>query len=334
MWGTVRTIDEGAVGFRSGRIDYVGYGYGVRTPYDTVIDAAGKQVYPGLILPDNTLGLQELELVRATLDFDETGEMEPEVRTLTSFKCDSRLIPTVRSNGVLVEQVTPRGGIISGTSAVVQLDAWDWEDAVIGPMMGTSQLATRVHTGRLVGRTRRDGREKSDERMKGLDEIRRFYLRSKAYLESAEVDPVDLRMNAMRGLFDGTQTLYVHADLAQEIQEAVLFAKELGIKRVVIVGGYDAWRVADLLRDHKVDVILRRVHSLPLREDDEVDLPYRLPALLKERGIRFCLAYSGDHEPMVRATSPSSRALPPLMGSAARKLFKRSPWTPRGVLWH
>ena len=297
--GDGRTIDEGAVGFRGGRIDYVGYGYGVQAVYDTVIDAAGKHIYPGLILPDNTLGLQELELVRATHDFDEVGEMEPEVRTLTSFKTDSRLIPTVRSNGVLIEQVTPRGGVVSGTSAIVQLDAWDWEDAAVrsddGVHLNWPRAFVRSGWWADPGET---SREKSDERVKKLEEIRRFFQRAKAYHEQASRDVVDLRMNAMRGLFDGSQTLFAHADMAREIQEAVLFAKELGVKRLVIVGGYDAWRVADLLRDNKVDVILRRLHSLPLREDDDIDLPYRLPALLKERGIRFCLGYSGDHEPM------------------------------------
>ncbi len=83
------------------------------------------------------------------------------------------------------------------------------------------------------------------------------------------------------------------------------------MKRTVIVGGYDAWRVADLLLDKKVDVILRRVHSLPLRDEDDVDLPFRLPALLKSKGIRFCLGYSGDMERM------GSRNLAFLAGTAA-----------------
>ena len=115
----------------------------------------------------------------------------------------------------------------------------------------------------------------------------------------------------MRGVFTGTKTLYVHANLAQEIQEAVLFAHRLGVQRTVIVGGYDAWRVADLLKDKKVDVVLRRVHSLPLRDDDDVDLPYRLPTLLKAKGVRFCLGYAGDQE------RPGSRNLAFTAGTAS-----------------
>lgn len=297
--GEGRTIDEGAVGFREGRIDYVGYAYGVKTAYDTVIDATGRHVYPGLILADNSLGLHEIDLVRATSDEDEVGEMEPEVRALTSFKTDSRIIPTVRNGGVLIEQVTPRGGTLSGTSAVVRLDGWDWEDATVraddGIHLNWPAAFTRSGWWAEPGET---SKNKDEERVKRIDAIRRFFEKAKAYATSPRSDVVDLRMEAMRGLFDGSKALYVHAHLAREIQEAVLLAKDLGVVRTVLVGGYDAWRVADLLRDNKVDVILRRVHELPRRDDDDIDLPYRLPLLLKERGIRYCLAYAGDMERM------------------------------------
>ena len=159
-------------------------------------------------------------------------------------------------------------------------------------------------------------KSKVDERAKKLDELDQFFHKAKAYAQLPEHAATDLRMEAMRGLFDGTKTLFVNADLAKEIQEAVLFAHDLGVKRTVIVGGYDAWRLADLLVDKKVDVILRRLHSLPLRDDDDVDMPFRLPTLLKAKGVRFCLSYSGDMERMgsrnlaflcLLYTSPSPR---------------------------
>lgn len=297
--GTGMVIDEGAVGFRDGRIDYVGYTYGVTAAYDSVIDAKGMHVYPGLIVTDVTLGLHEIDLVRATSDEDEVGEMEPEVRVLTSYKADSRLIPTVRNNGVLLAQVVPRGGVLSGTSSVMQLDAWDWEDATVkaddGVHLNWPRAFQRTGWWAERGET---SREKGDERAKKLDAMRQFFLKAKAYHEQGASPVVDLRMEAMRGVFDGSKTLFVHADRAREIQEAVLLAKELGVKKLVIAGGYDAWRVADLLRDNKVDVILRRLHSLPMREEEDVDLPYRLPSLLKEKGIRYCLSYEGDMERM------------------------------------
>ncbi|MEO7081696.1 MAG: amidohydrolase, partial [Flavobacteriales bacterium] len=117
--GDGRTFADGAVGFRNGIIDFVGYEYAVTAAYDTVIDAKGKQVYPGFILPDATLGLVEIDAVRSSVDDRETGWLEPEVRAISAYNADSRIIPTVRSNGVLLAQVTPRGNAISGTSSIV-----------------------------------------------------------------------------------------------------------------------------------------------------------------------------------------------------------------------
>ena len=295
--GDGKVIDEGAVGFRNGRIDYVGYNYGVTAAYDTVIDVKGQQVYPGFIAPDASLGLVEIEQSRSTVDQQDVGTMEPEFRAIAAYKSDSRVIPTVRSNGVLLVQVAPRGLTIAGTSSVVQLDAWDADAAVVrkddGVFMTWPAAYQRGGWWAEPGET---DNEKKDERAAKIEEMRAFFRKAKGYAEVSAPIERDPRMEAMRGLFNGNKSLFVRANAAKEIIEAVQFAKAEGVKRTVIVGGYDAWRVADLLRENKVDVILRRTHSLPLRPDDDVDLPYRLPALLKERGVRFCLGYSGDHE--------------------------------------
>lgn len=312
--GDGRVIDEGAVGFRNGLIDYVGYAYGVVVKYDSIIDAKGQHVYPGFIAVDGTLGLVEIDQARATDDLDETGDMTQEVRAITAYNTDSRIIPTVRSNGVLLAQITPRSGTIAGTSSIVQLDAWDNQSAVLraddGIHMTWPRAFQRTGWWAEPGET---SAEKDDERSKRLRELRMVFAEAKAYREWIGPNPtkVDLRKDALAGLFDGSKTLFVNANVAREIQETVLFAKEMGVKKLVIVGGYDAWRVADLLRDNHVDVILRRLHTLPLRDDDDVDLPYRLPALLKERGIRFTLSYTGDKE------RTGVRNLPFVAGTAA-----------------
>lgn len=334
--GDGRVIDDGAVGFRNGVIDYVGHAYGVQAEYDSLIDATGQQVYPGFIAVDATLGLSEISQARATDDMDETGDMTPEVRALTAYNTDSRITPTTRSNGVLLAQIVPREGTIAGTSGIVQLDAWDNATAVYkaddGIHMNWPRAFQRSGWWAEPGET---STEKEDERTKRLRELGEFFATAKGYTMARRVyhdnavtlsehvlslvegskgrqeSPIDLRMEAMAGLFDGSKTLFVNASVAKEIQEAVLFAKEVGVKKLVIVGGYDAWRVADLLHDDHVDVILCRLHSLPLRDDDDVDLPYRLPALLKERNIRFALGNSGNHE---RALL---RNLPFLAGTAS-----------------
>lgn len=295
--GDGKVIDEGAVGFRDGRIDYVGYNYGAKAAYDTVIDVKGQQVYPGFIVPDSPLGLVEIEQARATVDMRDVGQFEPELRSISAYKSDSRVTPTIRANGVLLAQVAPRGLAIAGTSSVVHLDAWDNDGAIVkaddGVFMSWPAAYQRQGWWAEPGET---DSEKKDERVKKLEEMRAFFRKAKAYAAVTKPATIDVRLEAMRGLFTGSKALYVRADAAREIAEAVQFAKAEGVKRTVVVGGYDAWRIADLLRDNKVDVILRRTHSLPMRPEDDIDMPYKLPALLKERGIRFCLSYTGDHE--------------------------------------
>jgi imidazolonepropionase-like amidohydrolase len=114
----------------------------------------------------------------------------------------------------------------------------------------------------------------------------------------------------MRGLFNGTQTLFIHTNYVKEITDAVYFAKENNISKMVIVGGYDAWMVADMLKDNKVAVILRRVHDLPVSEDDDVYLPYKLPKKMVDAGVLVCLENSGDMEAM------GTRNLPFYAGTA------------------
>jgi len=310
--GDGRVIDEGAVGFRNGKVDFVGYAYGVTATYDTIIQVAGKHVYPGFIAADATLGLEEIEAVRSSVDKEDIGRFEPEMRTLIAYKADSRVIPTTRSNGVLIAQIAPRGLVIGGTSSIVQLDAWDWEQAAVkvDDAVHMNWPAAYQRTGWWAEPGETDN-EKRDERAQRLEELRTFFRRARAYAQVEAPEAHDLRLEAMRGLFDGSKALFVNANAAKEITEAVQFAKAEGVKRLVIVGGHDAWRVADLLRENDVDVVLRRLHSLPLRPEEDIDLPYRLPALLKERGVRFCLGYMGDMETM------GLRNLPFLAGTAA-----------------
>jgi hypothetical protein len=125
--GTV--IEKSTVIFENGMIIAAG-------PYTTatkgkVIDVTGQDIYPGLIATGTELGLVEIEAVRATRDANEVGLINPNVRTAIAYNTDSRTTPTVRFNGILTTQVVPNSGRISGTSSVMQMDAWNWEDALL-----------------------------------------------------------------------------------------------------------------------------------------------------------------------------------------------------------
>ena len=310
--GTGDVLENSAIGFRNGKIDYVGNARSVdRARYDEVIEAKGKHIYPGFIAPNSTLGLQEIGAVRATRDDAEVGTFKPHVRSIIAFNTDSEVTPTVRTNGVLMGQITPRGGTISGSSSFVHFDGWNWEDAALRTVDGIHLNWPSTHH-----RHRQDGsvdirkRKTYDQQ---YQEIQHVFEEAKAY-EAHKLQPAtsprDLRMESMRGLFDGSLRLFVHAEDVRQITEAVHFKRKMGIEHLVIVGGYDAPLVADLLRDNEVAVRVKRVHTLPRFAEDDVDMPYRLPKLLEDEGVLYCLQNAGDMEHM------GTRNLPFYAGTA------------------
>ena len=307
--GTGDVLEDCAVGFRNGEIDYVGRSFQVnRQKYDDIVDATGQHLYPGFIVTNTTLGLQEIGAVRATQDQYEVGTFRPNVRSVIAFNTDSEITPTVRTNGVLMGQVTPRGGVVSGSSGVVHFDGWNWEDAAIAMVDGIHLNWPSTHH-----RHRSDGkidiqRRKTYDQQK--HEIDRFFGEAQAYAAALRGSVTDVRHEGMRGLFDGSLCLYVHTNDARAITEAVHFKRDLGIERMAIVGGYDAYLVADLLRENNVAVMLQSVHSLPRFADDDVDLPFKLPKLLMDEGLTVALQVDK------RMTEMNSRNLPFYAGTA------------------
>ena len=307
--GTGDVLEDCAVGFRNGEIDYVGRSFQVnRQKYDDILDATGQHLYPGFIVTNTTLGLQEIGAVRATQDQYEVGTFRPNVRSVIAFNTDSEIPPTVRTNGVLMGQITPRGGVVSGSSGVVHFDGWNWEDAAIAMVDGIHLNWPSTHH-----RHRSDGkidiqRRKTYDQQK--HEIDRFFGEAQAYAAAPRGSVTDVRHEGMRGLFDGSLCLYVHTNDARAITEAVHFKRDLGIERMAIVGGYDAYLVADLLRENDVAVMLQSVHSLPRFADDDVDLPFKLPKLLMDEGLTVALQVDK------RMTEMNSRNLPFYAGTA------------------
>jgi len=307
--GTGDVLADCALGFRNGEIDYVGRSFQVnRQKYDDILDATGQHLYPGFIVTNTTLGLQEIGAVRATQDQYEVGTFRPNVRSVIAFNTDSEIPPTVRTNGVLMGQITPRGGVVSGSSGVVHFDGWNWEDAAIAMVDGIHLNWPSTHH-----RHRSDGkidiqRRKTYDQQK--HEIDRFFGEAQAYASAPRGSVTDVRHEGMRGLFDGSLCLYVHTNDARAITEAVHFKRDLGIERMAVVGGYDAYLVADLLRENDVAVMLQSVHSLPRFADDDVDLPFKLPKLLMDEGLTVALQVDK------RMTEMNSRNLPFYAGTA------------------
>lgn len=277
--GNGEVIEDGLIVITDGKITSVG-SYSSQQNVKA-IDCSGDQIYPGLISPVTHLGLDEIEAVRSTRDDRELGDFNPNIHAAIAYNTDSKIINTVRSNGILLANIVPEGGTISGTSSVMQLDAWNWEDALYKKDGGI-----HLHIPYLVRFSEKS--EAMKEGLEKMEEVTKFFKDAKAYYEESKHEHVNLKLEAVKGLFDKTQILFVHAELVKEMMLAVDFAKEFGFK-TVIVGGSDSWKIADYLKQNNVPVIVNRPFSTPVTQDDDVNLPYKTPYLLQQAGVLYCI---------------------------------------------
>lgn len=301
--GTGQVIENGTIKVNNGKIEQVGAGLAV--PADAkVYDVKGKQVYPGMILPVTDLGLKEIANgVRGSNDHTEIGDYNPSVRSIVAYNTDSKIINTLKANGVLLACVAPQGGTISGSSSVVQLDAWNWEDAAYKMENGIhinmpTFIARQGRRGFPGGFGQQPPTDPTKEALDKIEDIKNFFSNARAYLQENAHKEVNLKYEALKGLFDKKQKLFVHADQVKQMLIAIDFSKEFGFD-VVLVGASESWQIADLLKQNNIAVILNQEHALPTTEDDDVDQPYKTPAMLQKAGVLFALN-DANEEPRYR----------------------------------
>lgn len=282
--GTGEVIESSLIMFEEGKITFVGDSKMKIARKGRIIDAKGKHIYPGFIAPAKTLGLVEVNAVRASDDQDEIGDLIPHVRSLIAYNAESNVVESMRPNGVLLGQIAPSGGRISGTSSIVQFDAWNWEDAAIKVDDGVHlNWPKSFRQGRWwMGEER--GYQPNKDYVKQTEVVVAFMKNAMAYDKSTpkEVHPA---FAAMKGVFDGSQKLYVYADGEKEIIDAVNTIKTNGAKELVLVGGYHAYKITDFLKKNNIPVLVQFTHNLPVFDDDDYDLPYKLPKLLVDTGL-------------------------------------------------
>ncbi|RDY61061.1 amidohydrolase family protein [Flagellimonas nanhaiensis] len=272
--------------FENGKITAIG---GAETATKgEVINAAGKHVYPGFIAPGKSLGLIEVNAVRASNDQDEIGEIIPHVRSIIAYNAESKVVESMRPNGILLGQITPKGGRISGTSTIVQFDAWNWEDAAIKTDDGIHlNWPTTFRRGRWwLGEP--SGFQPNKDYQKQTVEVETFMKNANAYGKSNSKER-NAAFASMEGVFDGTKQLYVYANGEREIVDAITTAKNTGVKKIVLVGGYHAHKIAAFLKENNIPVLVNFTHTIPNFDDDDYDFTFKLPKLLMEAGLTVAL---------------------------------------------
>lgn len=291
--GNGELIENSVIVIENGKITTVADATTVKMqPKGEVINASGMHVYPGIIACNTTLGLVEIDAVKASDDDREIGTYNPHIRSLIAYNAESRVVETMRPNGVLIAQVVPRGGRISGQSSVMQMDAWNWEDAAVrvddGVHINWPRTFSRSGSWYEPGPT-----IPSKNYDKLVDELTQFIAAARAYTGTGKKD---LKYASLKPVLAGNATAYIHVNGEKAIRDVLGFVKEQGLKKVVLVGAQGAQNVTKELVAMKIPVLAGRVHDLPARDDADYDMPYKFPKLLSDAGVLVALENSGDME--------------------------------------
>lgn len=298
--GTGEVIENGYITFAAGKITAVGKASEIKmesTDYE-VVDVTGKNIYPGLIFPNTSVGLNEIGSgVEVANDTREIGDLNPNVRSIAAYNTDSHVIPVLRSNGILLAQIVPQGTLLPGTSSIVQFDAWNWEDAAYridnGIQLGWPRKSSAFGRGGAYAQMAAATTQSTYD--KNVEALEKIFSDAVAYVSIAKPKDANLRLEALRGLFDGSKILFITASEPKGIISAVSFAKRYGVKKMVLSGvDESAWAVRSFLKENNIPVILTNTLSLPRYDYSEPRMPFKLAAMFKKEGILTGLSYTSQ----------------------------------------
>lgn len=307
------TLSPGAVHVRDGKIVAVSRQF--RVVGAKVVDLKGLHLFPGLIASSTSLGLIEIDAVRASRDMVETGDYHPEVRSWLSVNPDSELLPVVRANGITHFVATPQGGVVSGQSALLALDGWGIEEPVVKAPVALHLTWPRVDLDttpreRLANPSQwKSLDDQAKDRAKKFRELDDFFAEARAYSKAKQAaangaasSKLIPAWEAMLPFVRGELPLVVHADDARQIKAAVQWAVTNKFK-LILAGGRDAWMHADMLATNKVPVIWERTFNMggalsasTPRDTLAYDTHFAAPAKLHAAGVKviFNESLGGD----------------------------------------
>jgi imidazolonepropionase-like amidohydrolase len=283
-------VANGVVVIKDGKIAAVGANAAI-PPDARVVDVSGKHVYPSLFPPVTTLGLVEISAVRATVDTAELGEVNPQARADYAINFDSELLPVARSAGILIAGVSPVGGLVSGSAAAMKLDGWTREDATLKAPAAIAVVwpdlsIDRSPTARFSVRLQEKRRDEAVRKLKEAFDDARAYAKARGAEGQFGVPrhDADPKLEALVPAVEGKIPVFVRADSVAQIRAALAWAKEESLS-IVLVGGSQAWRIADEIARAKVPVVFDTVMELPDRSDDPYDARYAGPGVLDKAGV-------------------------------------------------
>lgn len=281
--GNGNVIENGTIAISNGKIDFVGIENKAFYKTATIIDGKGKHVYPGLICLNNYVGLSEIEAVRATHDFNEQGSINPNVRSQIAYNTDSKILPTLKYNGILFVQSVPQGGMISGTSSIMKTEGWNWEDATI-------KQDDAIHLNWPESTHEVNDKQKENIEKRTV-ELLAFFTDAMQY--QTNLAPIfNARFEAMKGLFNKTKKLFIHVNSAKGIINSIQFFKRnFPTVSLVLVDAIEANLCIDIIKENNIAVVLSNIHSLPGNAHTDIDQPFKTAAQLQKAGITIAISH-------------------------------------------
>lgn len=269
-----------------------------------VVDGHGLQLYPGLINAATNVGLEEIGAEQETVDLDEIGTFNPELRAEIAFNPSSEHIDVTRAGGITTVVSLPsagrgfRGGgsVITGQGALMHLEGWTWEDMAVKPSAVMDVLFPQIQNvprqfATLLGMPVRGYSEEERQYENRLREMSEFFEQARAYKRAKAARGADfhtdVRLEAMIPVIDGKLPLFVRAERERMIKDAIEFADKEKVK-IIIADPRELGSAGPLLKAHNIPVVLGETFQLPMRDDDPYDAPYTLPNDFYKAGVKIC----------------------------------------------
>jgi len=266
-----------------------------------IVACTGKHLYPGFVSAQSVLGLTEISSVQGTNDFQETGSTNPDIRAEVQMNPESELLPVALANGVTSALVAGRGGAIAGTSALMHLSGWTREDMTLRAPVGLHVQWPNMTPVHAFYETRTDEQQAKDRDL-AIDNIKKAFDDARAYWKARDAEGKsgvprhdrDVKWDAMGRSLRGEIPVLFHAAALNQIRAVLRFAEDQKLPNVILVGGGDAWRVADELKAKHIAVIAGPTLEMPRPRYDSYDESYTVPAKLERAGVRYCISDGGS----------------------------------------
>ncbi|HBR56417.1 MAG TPA: amidohydrolase [Blastocatellia bacterium] len=302
-------IENGTVVIRDGKIAAVGASAAVPSGAER-INGKGLSVYPGMIDAATSLGLSEIgQGANGTQDVNELGTMNANARAILAINPHTSHVNVTRVNGITTVLSGPRGGMIAGQAAIINLNGSTQSEMAVVREFGLVVNFPRIAGfgggggfGFGFGQQQVDFNEAIRRRDTQLEELKKMFTEAQNYARAREASAkdsslpfvaIDTKLESMIPYVNGERPVLFSVERERDITGVIKFATEMKVK-AIIVGGQEAWKVADDLKKNDIPVIYTNIFSLPVRQDDPYDFMYEAPSLMQKAGVRFAIA-TGDN---------------------------------------